>query len=340
MDLYYERLFVASIYIIIYVYFLLMFIFQCINEKSVKISFGVTCLFSLVFAYMFANRDIDIASDTLVYREIYDQLDLSYLLSIGDYGFYGLMYIFKQFANFKFFLFLVALIYIGAAFLSFRRLLGDFVFIAFLVFLISPYFIQFGDNIIRNGMAASVFLLAISYENNPKKKICLMILSCFLHSSMVLMCLFYYIAKRLVSLKFYIIIWLFFLALSVLDVNMTSLVVFFLNYSNSSEAGSADNAGYQEFLIYGLPIVVMGLMTYKRMNDTNKHFVRLYMLGSCMQIMSLSYSVMAIRFAYFAGMLLPLVLSLTSFHVIKSKSVLLLILLALFSIKAYKIFMF
>lgn len=317
----------------------MLIIFQLFKPQiSKRLSVWTSCAFIFIFAFMFANRDIDIASDTLVYKETYDQLNLSYLLGYGDYAFYGLMLFVKTIANFQFFLFLVALVYMGGAFLSFVKFFEGLAFVAFAIFLISPYFIQFGDNVIRNGMAASVFLLALSYNNRQRKKYMIMFVSCLIHSSMLLMCLFYYLSVRFKSLRPYLYIWLVLFVFSVCDVDMSNIVSFFLKFSNSYTAGFVDDANYQDFLIYGLPIVVMGFLIYKRGKLGNRLVYRMYLLGSCMQLISLTYAVMALRIAYFAGMLIPVALTPILVYYFRSKTMVLFIILTIFSIKAYKIF--
>lgn len=337
MDEFYERLFISNIYIVIYAYIVLLFTFNFVVRRcNNRLSLIASYLLILILAFMFANRNIDIASDTLNYKETYDQLNLSYLLEIGDVAFYGLMYLIKLMADFKVFLFVVALTYMGAAFVSFRRFFGDNAYIAFLIFLISPYFVQFGDNVIRNGMAASIFLLALSYTDK-KKKYSIMVLSCLVHSSMLLSCLFYYVSNHFNSLRKYIDVWIIFLLLAVIGIDLTSLILFFLAFSNSLGTGAPDVANYQDFLIYGLPIVLGGLLIYKKTNIKEKCIYRIYILGSCLQLMSLSYSVMALRFAYFAGMFMPLVLTTIFNHTIKRRWVIYIIITIVFSIKSYKI---
>lgn len=105
--------------------------------------------------------------DTTTYASQFKALALG--KSIGEMGsdwlFYGTMHFFAHQGSVNDFFLLCAFIYVGAAWMAMVRIFKVYYYIPFIVLLSMFFFWSYGVNGVRNGVAASLVLLAISYVN-------------------------------------------------------------------------------------------------------------------------------------------------------------------------------
>jgi hypothetical protein len=216
---------------------------------------------------------------------------------------------------------LSACVYIGCLYWTCKRVFPDYIFIAFLMCLTAFSFWGYAINGVRNGMATSIMVLAISFYN--RKLVCLLlcILSIGIHKSMLLpfgalLLVWFYSNTRV-----YMLVWLVCIILSNILGNFwenlfssTGLVndERFSSYlTNTANAYQFSSTGFRwDFLLYSTVPVVMGYyaVIHKGMKD------RLYLLYLNTYIMANAFWILAIRasfsnrFAYLSWFLYPIVL--------------------------------
>lgn len=104
-----------------------------------------------------------------------------------EWLFYNLMNWFAKFSDIHSFFLLCAIIYVGSLWLAMTRIFKNYYYIPLLIIFSMFTFWQYGVNGIRNGMGASLFILAMTYVNKPPVMIALGILACGFHKSVYLM---------------------------------------------------------------------------------------------------------------------------------------------------------
>lgn len=339
-----ENTFIVHLYIYIFAYGLLVWLIGLSESKrrTIHLIRILTIVLIIYFSYSFSTRNFLIGKDTLTYASYFHDIQKFGWQGGGDIVFYGLMYVVSLIGEFRLFLFVVSVLFFGCAYCAFCRLLKNNSHIAFFIFCISPYLFFAGINALRNGLAASLMLLAISYRQNMKWFVSLLFASCLTHLSMVVPALSLFIFRGKKSLSILFIAWGVLFLLSMFGVNFTGIIEFMLGFSNTSSVGDVDSAyALHDFLVYGLPVVLL-VYWYRNycQNDMVQRILCLYLVGSCMQVMALHSSTMAIRFAYYSGFLLPLVLvyPLTKLFGRYLNIFCIPILLFVFFLKAYKLF--
>lgn len=105
----------------------------------------------------------------------------------GEWLFYNLLEWFAKFSDIHSFFLLCAFCYVFPLWLATQRIFKSYYYIPFLVILGMFTFWQYGVNGIRNGIGASIFILALTYINRLPVAITLCILACGFHKSVYLM---------------------------------------------------------------------------------------------------------------------------------------------------------
>lgn len=97
-----------------------------------------------------------------------------------------LSYFVSRFADYKFFFLVVDIIYIIPCYLFSKKYCGSYWGLAFFMFVGSFSFWSYGTNGIRNGMATSIFILALTYYNLKVLYYLLLLLAYNMHHSMMI----------------------------------------------------------------------------------------------------------------------------------------------------------
>ena len=105
----------------------------------------------------------------------------------GEWLFSNLMQWFAKYSDIHTFFLLCATVYVGSLWLAMQRIFKGYYYIPFLVLLGMFTFWSYGVNGIRNGMGASLFILAMTYVNRPLVMIGLCVLATGIHKSIYLM---------------------------------------------------------------------------------------------------------------------------------------------------------
>lgn len=105
----------------------------------------------------------------------------------GEWLFYNLLEWFAKFSDIHAFFLLCAFCYVFPLWLATQRIFKSYYYIPFLVILGMFTFWSYGVNGVRNGIGASIFILALTYINRLPVAITLCILACGFHKSVYLM---------------------------------------------------------------------------------------------------------------------------------------------------------
>lgn len=176
-----------------------------------KIQNNFVVVFSIVFIFFFGLRNENIGADTRNYLLAFDKMEtMQTLQAIKDPGFnFFILFIKKIYDNGHFFLFCMSAIYLLSICTVVLYLPIKNKFLLFFVFVSFFFFESLGINIVRQGIAIALFVLAITKEdNNQKKQILLFVLGTMFHASVIIAVIFYFISKRLnnVTIPFFFLV--------------------------------------------------------------------------------------------------------------------------------------
>lgn len=223
--------------------------------------------------------------------------------------------------NIRVFFVLVAFIYFGGIYYSCKMLFSQDKMMAFLVYLAAFSTFSYGVNGIKAGAAASLFLVALAFDNREKKlwTIIFLLLSWGFHHSMILPVLAFLGCKVIRRPVWFFIFWgfCFFLALF--------HVTFFQNLfaTLADDVGAGYLAGGDEtirrdilngfrldFIIYGaVPILIGWIAVYKKKIDSSKYLflLNLYTFTNAIWMLCM-YAEFTNRIAYLSWFMYPIVL--------------------------------
>lgn len=105
----------------------------------------------------------------------------------GEFIFYNLMRWCAKYSNMHVFLFINAFLYVGTLWLACVRIFKNYYYVTFLVIIGMFTFWTYGVNGIRNGVGASLFILAMTYVNNIPAMLFIAFLGLGFHNSVALM---------------------------------------------------------------------------------------------------------------------------------------------------------
>lgn len=188
-------------------------LFESSENLNSKKSLGI---FVLIFTLIYIGlRPVSFRFGDMV---IYDKIYTSYVngakpLYLKDVLFDFFLYSFSRFTTVGFFFFFCAVLYIIPLYLATKKMFKDYWFYGFFMLIISFSFWSYGTNGIRNGIATSLFIYALSKD---KKKIIITILiaSTFIHKSMFLPLVGYVITLFYNKPKIFLYFWVIAIPLS------------------------------------------------------------------------------------------------------------------------------
>ena len=129
--------------------------------------------------------------------------------SIGNEWLFSLLFTwFAKYSNLHAFFTLCSAIYVGSLWLAMRRIFKEYYYIPLLVIFCMFTFWAYGVNGVRNGMGASLFILAITYANNIPVMIALALCAAGLHTSVYLMIACAALAWFVNNSYYFLAIWL------------------------------------------------------------------------------------------------------------------------------------
>lgn len=220
-----------------------------------------------------------------------------------------------------FFFVSIAAIYFICTYIACKRMFPRDKFAAYLVFLAAFSTFSYGTNGIKAGAAAAIFLMALSYRENLKLCIPLMLISWGFHHSMIIPIVAFMLTLIYKNSKVYLAAWCLCLLIAVLHITFfQQLFADILSDSGDSGANYLSDVnndwggkiGFRfDFVIYSaMPILVGYWAVYKKKLQLSKLYtclLNLYMTlnGTWMLCM---YSNFTNRIAYLSWFLYPIIL--------------------------------
>ncbi len=214
---------------------------------------------------------------------------------------------------------IAAAFYVGCVACFCTRTFGKHWYIPFLMICAAFTFFAYGVNGIRNGMAASMVILALSYRN----KLTIAALLCFMalgvHKSMALTIASALLAWKITNPKIYIAGWLASIMLTAAAGgaigNMVELLGFFddrlANYGAQDDSDYGYYTGFRaDFLLYSsLPIISGGYFIFKQkyIDPTYLWIYNIYIISNAFWVLMM-YASFSNRFAQLSWFIMPIVL--------------------------------
>lgn len=238
-----------------------------------------------------------------------------------DFVFECFKYVFAKFTNSTVFFFTCILLYILPLYYACKKLFSNYWFYGFLMLVISFSFLAYGVNGIRNGIATSLFIFAIS-RKKWTTKIILFLIMIFIHKSLLIPIVVYIIVSKYSTTKYYLYGWLlaiplsltlgsfweiFFLGLGFGDEKLDG----YLGGINQASEGVKLTIGFRwDFLLYSTTGIFASwyYIIKRKFNDSTYILIcNVYIIANAFWILVIraSYSN---RFAYLSWFLLGLVI--------------------------------
>ena len=117
------------------------------------------------------------------------------------------MRFFAKYSNIHAFFTTCAIVYVGALWLALRRIFEEYNFVPLLIVISMFTFWTYGVNGMRNGMAASMFILAMTYTNNIPMMLGIALVGAGFHNSVYIMLAAAALAWVLNNSRLYLLIW-------------------------------------------------------------------------------------------------------------------------------------
>ena len=160
---------------------------QTTSRSIAAMNFLGYVLFFLVMVFIGLRPNDSVFTDMPLYSAVFQSYQLGKPLEITeDKGFLILNEYCAELMGLEGYYFTVACIYILPLFIATKRWYGKYWPYGFAMITFSISFFAYGTNTIRNGMATSIFMLAISFYDRKVVMILLLYLCTFFHKSLLL----------------------------------------------------------------------------------------------------------------------------------------------------------
>ena len=212
-----------------------------------------------------------------------------------------------------------AILYVLPLYKASKNWLGQDNYFLFLMFVGSFSFWAYGTNGIRNGIATSIFVLGLSYTKQKYLRYGLLVLSYFIHGSMLIPLMAFFITLFYKNPKYYIFGWLLSIIVSLilgelLEIFITSFGlggnrIGYLTMSEFNDRFSSTGFRW-DFLLYSATAVFAGYYFIFKRNFNNKLYLQLfnvYLTANAFWILVIRAS-FSNRFAYLSWFLMAVVI--------------------------------
>ncbi|NDV67938.1 EpsG family protein [Dysgonomonas sp. 25] len=279
-----------------------------------------------VILYMGLRPVSSVFGDTVNYAESFYrlQMDTSHfrILGDGEWVFNTIMFWFAKYSDIHLFFLFCAAIYTGTLYWAFKRIFKEDFFIPFIIAMAMFTFWSYGVNGIRNGMAASIIILALTFRKNIIVMLLLAALSVGIHKSMYLIIAAAGLAYFLKDAKIYLAIWIGSILVSLIAGNTVANFIAgsglfgddrFASYIEGNNTRSVfSHTGFRwDFLLYSAVPVVTGSYFVLKKEYTDKFYIwlfNIYLMTNAFWIIVIRAS-FSNRFAQISWFLIPLILA-------------------------------
>lgn len=216
------------------------------------------------------------------------------------------------------FFLICAVLYIYPMYRISKTYFKEYWYYSFLLFIVSFSFWTYGVNGIRNGIATSLFLWGLSYQNNKVKMIVLFILAALCHKTLLLPIFAFVITIFYNKPKFYLIWWLMATPISIVLGGFLESLFASVGFADdrlgaylvSDEAQQSSNSFRFDFLMYSAFAVFAGWYFIFKKHFTDKLYFQLFntyliVNGFWILIIRASFSN---RFAYLSWFMMSIII--------------------------------
>lgn len=288
-----------------------------INSKTTKFSTGGFLLFWFVLLYI-GLRPIDgVFIDMTIYAYTFERVAEGDNLVTGDLFFDYFVIVCSKIMTVESFFLTCASVYVVSLYIVCKKWFHQYWFYAFLLLVGSFSFWAYGTNGIRNGMATSLFLLAISRDKRIFQIVLLFIAINF-HKTMILPTLGFVITSFYNKPKGFLYFWIFAIPLSLLlpgfweslfgSMMEDERAVYF---TDETYADSFSSSGFRwDFLLYSATGVFAGWYYWYKKRIEDPIYLQLFntfLFANAFWILVIRAS-FSNRFAYLSWFMLALVI--------------------------------
>lgn len=317
-----ELLFIKSFYEVLWVVLLFQTLISFCQHTALYLKIhtwnNIFSIILIVYAsFYLGTRDAIIGPDTGTYIEYYNNLTTSFdFWNHGEPIFYFLMALFAHHFPVEYFFTFCAFVYIVGAYICMKRFFSSSAIYGLLLFFISPFFFLYGINGIRNGFAASLFLLSFYWlDRDNRKMYILMIMASLCHYSMFIVLFVFILCKCVKSTTILLCIWGGVLLLYLIGIRYSPFLGELWGESGRAEGYlmmKADDSvtSLRDFFVYGASPIFLSLyyVYVKKYKDTVYILLlNMYIILNILYIWVLDIQ-FAVRFSYLSGFLMPIVL--------------------------------
>ena len=187
----------------------------------------------------------------------------------------------------KSFFLLCSVLYITPLYIACKKWFGKEMYIPFLMLLASFSFWAYGTNGIRNGIATSFVILAFSYGNKKKiKSLLLLVITFFIHSSIIIPAAAYLITMFYKNPKYYLRGWLLCIPLSLVlgsfwenffaSLGFNDERISYLTQGNINNDEFAYTGFRWDFLLYSASAIYAGYFFILKKKFNDKVYINLF----------------------------------------------------------------
>lgn len=216
------------------------------------------------------------------------------------------------------FFLLISTIYFMCMWLACRKIFGNYVNVAYVVFLAAFSTFSYATNGIKAGAAASIFMLAVAYRDNWKAYVPLLLISLGFHHSMVLPIAAFVLSLLNRNTKLYIAVWLCCVFLALAHITFFQRIFASLAdeggaaYLESADSDWGGKTGFRwDFVLYSAMPVLVGYWTlFIRNIQVNRLYtfmLRVYLTVNSVWMLCM-YAEYTNRIAYLSWCMYPIVL--------------------------------
>ena len=319
---YYTPLFYNAVLFLVLFAFLKLQTTGYIIYNSKKKEFASTVLLILVTLYM-GLRPISgrYFGDMYLYNHSFNLYGegLNVQNGMHDIFWNSFMKFSSSIMSAEFFFLICAGLYIIPLFIACKKWLGVDRYFLFLMLIASFSFWAYGTNGIRNGIATSLFILALSINNKKYVKYGLMAISYGVHGSMIIPIAAFTLSLFYKNTRYYLLGWLLCIPLSLIFGGVWESLFASLGYGGS-RAGYLTMNNYDDqfssigfrwdFLLYSASAVFAGyyFIIKKNFNDKVYHqLFNMYLTANAFWILVIRAS-FSNRFAYLSWFLMAIII--------------------------------
>ena len=288
-------------------------------------------LFIIISLFIGLRPHSGVFVDTLNYKMQFENLKgVMLYVPKSDKLFRYFTYYSSQIMSVSEWFLIISIVYFGGMLYSCRRLVPKDTLFAFVVCLSAYSCFAYGTNGLRNGMATSIAMLALTYRDRKFISVALLLLASGIHLSMLLIFVSSIISYIFKNTKIYIIVWILCIFISIFVSGFfETLFAGFIEDDRTDyltlegDVYGGDGGFRWDFLLYSSMPILVGyyFVVLRKISDEKyKWILNTYIISNTFWVLVMRAS-FSNRFAYLSWFLYPIVLiyPFLKFHYVKNQ---------------------